>query len=80
MKKTLYFYRLTDALGTQRITVVDDPTNNGTILGIGIDGELHQYDSYELWYAYDWAEKHGMKLESGELEMDIPDKIFTLNS
>ena len=31
MIKKVYFYRLTDAKGDQTITVVDDPSDNGTI-------------------------------------------------
>jgi len=77
MKKTLYFYRLTDATGAQEVVVVDDPTNDGRIGGKGADGKYHQYDSYELYYAFDWAKERGMQLESGSMEIDIPDNIFT---
>jgi hypothetical protein len=76
-QKELHFYRLTDAQGNKKVTVVNDPSDNGCIGGIGSDGEYHQYDSYELWHAYDWAEKLGMKLESGTMKLDIPDSIFS---
>jgi hypothetical protein len=76
MKKTLYFYRLTDFKGDQRITVVDDPSDSGCIGGYGKDGIYQQYDSYELYHAYEWAEDRGMKLQYGEIEIVIPDEIF----
>lgn len=76
MKKTIYLYRLTDANGNKTITVIDDPSDSGTILGVGSDGKYHQYDSYELYHAYEWAEKLGMKLESGTMDIDIPDSVF----
>lgn len=75
-KKTLYLYRLTDARGDTRTVVVDDPSNDGCIGGYGADGKYHQYDSYELWHAYDWAKERGMVLESGTMEVEIPDDIF----
>ena len=77
MQKTLYCYRLTDARGTQTITVVNDPTDNGTIGGFDTKGQYQQYDSYELYHAYAWAEKHGMTLESGQMTVDIADTVFT---
>jgi hypothetical protein len=76
MKKTMYLYRLTDARGDQMVTVVDDPTDNGTIGGYDSNGQYQQYDSYELYYAYEWAEKHGFKLESGTVEIDVTDAVF----
>jgi hypothetical protein len=76
MKKELYFYRLTDTQGNQDLVVIDQSNDNGCIGGIGADGEYHQYDSYELYHAHEWAEKYGMKLESGRMEVDIPDSIF----
>lgn len=79
MKKTMYLYRLTDANGDQTITVVDDPSDNGCIGGYDKGGQYQQYDSYELWHAYDWAKEHGMKLESGTMEVDVPDNVFKSN-
>lgn len=76
MKKTIYLYRLTDAAGDQQITVVDEQSDDGCIGGYDRDGKYHQYDSYELYHAYEWAEKHGMKLESGIMEIDVPDSVF----
>lgn len=77
MKKTLYLYRLTDAKGDKRIVVVDDPSDDGIIYGCGNDGEFHQFESCEIYHAYIWAEKWGMKLQSGTMEIDVPDDIFT---
>lgn len=76
MKKTVYVYRLTDANGDQSVTIVDDLSDNGTIGGYDKNGMYQQYDSYELYHAYEWAESHGMKLESGTVEIDITDAIF----
>ena len=76
MKKTIYLYRLTDAKGDQTITVVDDTADDGCIGGRDRDGKYQQYDSHELYRAYDWAEKHGMKLESMTMEIEVPDSVF----
>lgn len=76
MRKKIYLYRLTDARGNKQITVLDEPSDIGTIGGYGSDGKYHQYDSYELWHAYSWAEERGMKLESAEMEIEIPDSVF----
>jgi hypothetical protein len=76
MMKKIYVYRLTDAKGDKTITVVNEPNDNGTIGGYGSDGKYHQYDSYELWYAYEWATLRGMKLESTEMIIDVPDSLF----
>jgi len=76
MKKTIYLYRLTDAKGNQTITVVDEPSDDGRIGGYDRDGKWQQYDSYELYHAYEWAEKLGMKLESATIEIDVSDSVF----
>lgn len=76
MLKTIHIYRLTDAQGNQSATVINDLTDSGRIGGIDKNGTYQQYDSYELWYAYDWAEKHGMKLEYGKVDIDISKIAF----
>lgn len=76
MKKIMYVYRLTDANGDQTVAVVNEASDNSTIGGYDKDGVYQQYDSYELYYAYEWAESHGMKLESGTVEIDVTDDIF----
>ena len=76
MLKKIYLYRLTDARGEQQMVVVDDLSDNGRIGGYDKDGKYQQYDSYELYHAYEWAEKHGMKLESGSMEIDVPETVF----
>lgn len=76
MQKDVYVYRLTDAKGDQSVTVVDDPSDNGCIGGYDINGVYQQYDSYELYYAYEWAESHGMKLESAVVKIDLTDDMF----
>lgn len=76
MKKEIHLYRLTDANGDKQITVVDEPSNSGCIGGYGSDGKYHQYDSYELYHAYDWAKERGMKLEYAKMEIDASDAVF----
>ena len=76
MMKEIHVYRLTDFKGDYHYTIVDDPSDSGCIGGYGKDGARHQYDSYELMHAYDWAESHGMKLEYGRMSIEIPDSIF----
>ena len=72
--KVIHVYRLTDANGDKTFCVVDDPSDDGCIGGYDANGKYQQYDSYELYHAYGWAEKHGMKLECGVMEIDT-DKI-----
>lgn len=76
MKKPIYLYCLTDARGDKVITVINEVSDNGCIGGVDKDGKYQQYDSYELWHAYGWAEKHGMKLQSATMEIDIDMGIF----
>lgn len=76
MKKTIYLYQLTDARGDKRITVVDDPADNGCIGGYGNDGQYHQFDSCELYHAYEWAKERGMSLQGGQMEIEIPDSLW----
>lgn len=78
--KEIYVYRLTDAKGNKYVTIVNDPSDNGSIGGYGNDGFYHQYDSYELYHAYEWAEQHGMKLESGTMKLNIGDEVFVNKS
>jgi hypothetical protein len=76
MKKRIYIYRLTDALGNIDIAILNESDGDETIGGYDKDGQYHQYDSYELYYAYDWAKKHGFVLESATVDLEIPDEIF----
>lgn len=77
MKKKIYVYRLTDAQGNQDYTVVDDVSDNARIGGYDTQGKYQQYDSQELYYAYNWAQEHGMKLEFGNFEIDLNPSIIT---
>ena len=76
MKKTVYIYRLTDANGDQKFTIVDDPSDSGCIGGYNKEGQYQQYDGYELYYAYEWAQERGMKLTCGTVELDMDNVDF----
>lgn len=76
MKKTIIVYRLIDALNKTHIVVLNKSSYIGTIGGYDKDGIYHQWDSEELYHAYEWAESHGMKLNCAEMEIDIPETIF----
>lgn len=75
MTKEIWIYRLIDTKGNKSYTVVNDPTDNGCIGGYDADGQYQQYDSYELYHAYEWAEGHGMSLNSAKIEID-PESYF----
>lgn len=77
MYKKIYVYRLTDAEGNQDFVVVDEVSDNGRIGGYDKQGIYQQYDSQQLYYAYEWAEEHGMKLEFGSFEIDLNPSIIT---
>ena len=76
MTKRIYIYRLTDAQGNITFTVQDDCQNSGTIGGYDKDDKYHQFDSYELFHAYDWAKERGFVLESATFVLEIPNGIF----
>lgn len=73
--KEIWIYRLIDAKGDKCYTVVDDPSDSGCIGGYDVDGKYHQYDSYELYHAYEWAEERGMTLSCVNIEID-PESYF----
>jgi hypothetical protein len=68
-------YKLTDALGNVAMRVCEDSSDRGCISGLDKDGKWQCFDGDE-WYAYDWAAKHGMKLEGASMTIDVPDHIF----
>lgn len=76
MKKIIYLYKLTDGKGNQHVVVVDDPSDDGCISGEDAQGQHHQFESNQLYNAYDWATEHGFVLEHGEMEIDIPNGTF----
>jgi len=69
-------YRLTDAEGNFDYAVVKEGSDKATLVGIGSDGNHHQFDSEEMWHSAEWAEKHGMKVESAEVEIDLTNLKF----
>jgi hypothetical protein len=76
MFKKIYLYKLTDAKGNVTVTVVNDLSDDGCIGGYDSNGNYQQYDSYELYHAYTWAEEHGMKFESGSMNIEVPNEVF----
>ncbi len=76
MLKEIYLYKLTDAKGTVIMKVCEDSSDRGCMSGLDRDGKWQCFDGDELWYAYDWAKKHGMKLEGAAMTIDVPDSIF----
>lgn len=76
MNKKICIYRLTDAQGNKNIVVLNDDTQCEAISGYDKDGVYQVYDGDELWYAYDWAKKHGFTLDYASIEVQIPDAIF----
>lgn len=76
LKKRIYLYKLTDALGNINISVLDDPSDCGFIWGYDINGVPSCFQEQPLHFAYDWANRNNFKLESGEMEIEIPNEIF----
>jgi hypothetical protein len=66
MKVKVIVYALTDVAGHVTTSVVGDHTDNICFGGIGNDGKYHQYDSYEGFHSYAWAEKLGMRVDCYE--------------
>lgn len=54
--------------------VINDPSDNLCIGGIGTDVKHYQFDSYEAYHAANWfAEKesiHGLRIESVKVSVD----------
>lgn len=54
--------------------VINDPSDNLCIGGIGIDGKYYQFDSYEAYHAANWfAEResvHGLRVDSVKVSVD----------
>lgn len=71
LKITVIIYVLCDVNGDYTHSVVGDHSDSISFGGIGNDGKYHQYDSYEGYHAYDWAEKLGMKVECFTKEVEI---------
>lgn len=71
MKVKVIFYVLTDVHGEKTWDCVKDYSDSICFGGYDKDGKYQQYDSYEGYHSYDWAEKHGFKVECIEKEVDI---------
>jgi hypothetical protein len=71
MQVKVYVYILRDGQGYTSTAVVGDPSNNICIGGNDTKGEYHQYDSYEGYHAYGWAEQHGFHLECVEQDVEV---------
>lgn len=72
MKVKVIVYALTDVAGHVTTSVVGDHADNICFGGIGNDGKYHQYDSYEGFHSYAWAEKLGMRVDCYEKEIEVP--------
>ena len=75
MKKVVYVYRLTDALGQQDVCFATDPADRGCLAGYDANDRYWEFEDV-VFYAQDWAAQHGFQLESARMEIDIPDEIF----
>lgn len=64
-------YTLTDVNGDISTSVVGDYGESICFSGVGNDGRTHQYDSYEGYHSYEWAEKLGMKVNCYEKEIEL---------
>jgi len=73
MKIKLHVYVLTDCRGEKSYDVIKDSSDNIYIYGYDDEGRYHQYDSYEGYHAFTWAETYGFKLECFCKEIDIDD-------
>ena len=71
MKIKFYIYILTDANGDKSYDVVKEECDNICIYGYDNEGQYRQYDSYEGYHAYTWAETYGFKLECIKKEIEI---------
>jgi len=67
----IYIYKLTDCWGNICWDCVSDTSNNICLYGHYLDSKYHQYDSYEGYHAYKWAEAYGFKLELIERLIEI---------
>lgn len=75
MKKTIWLYKLTDATGTERVIVVDDPSDSGWIGGYDREGNYHQFED-SMYLIYDWALQYDMKASCSPGEIDLSEVIF----
>lgn len=71
LKVKVIIYVLTDAQGNISHSVIGDYTNSICVGGIGSDGKHHQYDSYEGYHCYEWANERGMSLDCYEKEIEL---------
>jgi len=71
MKVKVIFYVVKDARGNKSWDCASDYASTVTLYGEDKDGKFQQYDSYEGYHAYPWAEKHGFTLECIEKEVEL---------
>lgn len=71
MKIKVRIYILTDSEGNKTWDIVKESSDNICVGGYDGDGTYHQFDSYEAYHAYTWAETYGFKLECVEKEIEI---------
>jgi hypothetical protein len=73
MNKDIWVYQLLLDGIVVATTVVNDPSDRGCIGAYDANGKYHQYDSYELWHAYSWANERGFVLRSCKKTITIDD-------
>ena len=75
MKKTIWLYKLTDALGTERVVAVDQPNDIGCIGGCDSAGDWKQFNG-DMFVLLDWANDYDMKVEFATVELDLSNVAF----
>lgn len=74
MKVKISLVILTDALGNKTWDVRRydcEGADSIVVHGIGKDEKFHQFDSENSIYVFEWAEKHGMKVEQETFEVEV---------
>ena len=75
MKKKIWLYKLTDAVGIERVVVVDDPSDSGCIGGHDREGDYHQFED-SMYHIYDWALQYDIQVSCATMEIDLSEVIF----
>lgn len=73
VKKTIHAYWLCNAAGERvsDVVVVNETNDNICIGAEDASGIYQQYDSYEAYYVYEWATKHGFEANSKTVDIEI---------
>ena len=74
--KDIWVYQLLLNGNVVATTVVNDPSDTGCIGAKDANGIYQQFDSYEMYNAYGWAEENGFKLRSCKKTIEITEQDF----